>query len=152
MTLLFDTSPDEPTRKRKGKKAAAAVVAEPAAKPASWTLPVIPTVTLGRIDGHYQCHRCDAQAHDILIEDRKEWLVGCAFCGLMSWEKAVAGHLKPKSKEFVFSDGRYAGKTLSEAAADPRGLDYLRWAAENHKRPTVRDVCRTHLDGMNAAV
>lgn len=152
MTLLFNTAPDEPTKKRKGRKAAAVVVAEPPAEPAAWSLPVVPTALLGRIDDHYECRRCEAKAHDILAEDGKEWWVACAFCGLMSWERAVAGHLKPKGKEFVFSDGRYAGKTLSETAADPRGLDYLRWAAENHKRPTVREVCRTHLDGMNAAV
>jgi len=152
MTLLFDTSPDEPTKKRKGRRAAAAEVPEPTATTAAWSLPVVPTVLLGKIDDHYECSRCAAKAHDILAEDGKEWWVACAFCGLMSWERAVAGHLKPKAKEFVFSDGRYAGKTLSEAAADPRGLEYLRWAAENHKRPTVRDVCRTHLDGMNAAV
>jgi hypothetical protein len=152
MTLLFDTSPDEPTRTRKSRRPAAVAVAPEPVDPAGWTLPVVPTALLGRIDDHYECRRCEAKAHDILAEDGREWWVACAFCGLMSWEKAVAGHLKPKAKEFVFSDGRFAGKTLSEAAAEPRGLEYIRWAAENHKRPTVRQVCRNHLDGSGAAV
>ena len=37
------------------------------------------------------------------------------------------------------------GKTIEEAAATPRGMDYIAWAANEHKRPTVRESCAKYL-------
>lgn len=147
MSLLFEITPEEPSKRRKARRPepAAQALPEPAAATVS-----LPTEILGKIDDHYECHRCGGRCHDILLEDAKDWFVACAFCGLMSWEKAVKGHLKPKAKEFVFADGRFAGRTVAEAAAEPNGMEYLRWAAGSHKRPTVREVCKNHLDSLTA--
>jgi hypothetical protein len=147
MSLLFQITPEEPSKRRKTRRPEPT---PPAAAPQAATVASLPAEILGKIDDHYDCHRCGGRCHDILLEDAKDWLVGCAFCGLMSWEKAVRGHLKPKAQEFVFSDGRYAGMTVPAAAAAPNGMEYLRWAAEHHKRPTVREVCRSHLDALQS--
>ena len=63
-----------------------------------------------------------------------------------SWKTtAIEGYLKPREVGFVFRDGRFAGKTIEEAAADPRGKDYIAWAAAEHKRPMVREACQKFL-------
>lgn len=149
MSLLFDITPDEPKKQRKAK---AAPAPEPVLQePAVTAVPAfVVSASIGVIDGHFECHRCGGQAHDILLESGKEWWVECCYCGLFSWERAVKGHLKPSAGDFVFADGRYAGKTVAQAAAEPNGIDYLTWAATNHKRPSVREVCRGHLDSLKA--
>jgi hypothetical protein len=152
MSLLFDVSPDEPVRKRstRSKSRAAPTGSEEPSLKTPYLYREI-TGRLGTIDDDtYACPhpRCGAGAHDILLEDGKEWLIACAFCGSTQRVTAIAGHLKPKPEEFRFRDGLFAGMTPAEAAREPRGPDYLSWAAENHPRPAVRDAVKNHLDGL----
>jgi hypothetical protein len=100
------------------------------------------------IDHTYDCAdaACGTQCHDILHEDGGEWYLSCSFCGTSQWVKAIKGHLKPRDQEFVLRDGRFAGLTLPEVERQPRGLDYLKWAAESHPRPMVKTECQRHLD------
>jgi hypothetical protein len=152
MTLLFDISPDEPAKKKSPRSQSRGSLPEP--KEESLKTPFLYREIAGRLgtidDDTYACNHpaCYAGAHDILLEDGKEWLIACAFCGSMQWVKAIADHLKPKPEEFRFRDGLFAGMTPAEAASEPRGLDYLSWAAENHPRPAVRDAVKKHLDGI----
>lgn len=108
---------------------------------------------LGKIDDVYACidSRCDSTCMDIIDEDGLRWLVECAFCGTGQRVPAIRGHLKPQPTEFRFADGRFEGLTPAEAAQQPNGMIYLRWAAEHHKRPAVRDACKRHIDAQAAA-
>lgn len=103
---------------------------------------------IGTIDHTYQCSRlgCEAQCSDILEEDGREWLIACAFCSATQWVPVIKGHIQPKPKEFRFSGGRCGGMTLAEAAAEPHGLEYIAWAAENAPHAEVRAECRKHID------
>jgi hypothetical protein len=153
MSLLFDVSPDEPTRKRGSQKRASTPQAAPEKEPEKkpfyiGELPTRAILPIGMIDHTYDCAdaACRTQCHDILHEDGGEWYLSCVFCGTGQWVKAIKGHLKPRDQEFVLRDGRFAGLTLPEVERQPRGLDYLKWAAESHPRPTVREACKKHLD------
>lgn len=108
---------------------------------------------LDRIDGHFTCidSRCGADAHDIVEEDGLQWKIECAFCGTGQRVRGIRGHIQQKTQEFRFADGRFEGLTVAEAAAEPRGLEYVQWAAANHKRPAVRDACKTHIDAQPVA-
>lgn len=108
---------------------------------------------LGKIDDTHTCldERCESTCMDIVGEDGLNWKVECAFCGTGQTVRAIRGHLKPRTEEFRFSDGRFEGRTPAEAAAEPNGMIYLNWAARSHKRPAVREVCRTFLDSHPAA-
>ena len=149
--MLFDTSPtedeDSKTRKKSRKKAAVAVDAPEPAGADDHLASILsrPAVILGRLDNHVACHRCLASCHDIVEDDGREWLIECAFCGLKEWSPAIEGYLKPREVGFVFRDGRFAGKTIEEAADDPRGKEYIAWAAAEHKRPMVREACQKFL-------
>jgi len=115
-------------------------------KPAIFKGDLRPTPRIGTIDHTYTCSACEAQAHDILHEARGVWHLECAFCGATQRAHAIAGHIKPKAVEFVFRGGRCEGMTLAEAAATPRGADYLAWCRDSHDRQEVRDVCKKYLD------
>ena len=110
----------------------------------------LPLPILGTIDHTYQCTRpsCGAECNDILEEVGKEWLIMCAFCGLMQWVPVIRGFLKPKPVEFRFRDGRFEGLTLAQAAAEPKGSEYLSWAVKSHPRQDVRDEVKTYLDAF----
>jgi hypothetical protein len=165
MSTLFDVSPDEPTRNRRPKKPKAepaAVVA--AASPSTATVVPAAAPALGRLDEGVECidQNCQGTAHDIIEEGQHDlsglgamepaWLVECCFCGCARWTRPIKGHLKPVEKAFLFRDGRFAGMTPAQAALQPRGLDYLRWAAQSHPRPTVREACGKHLDRMSGGL
>jgi hypothetical protein len=158
MSLLFDISPDEPIRKRGSQKRTGAPQAVPEKEPEEkplfiGELPTRAILPIGTIDHTYDCAdaACGTQCHDILHEDGGEWYVSCAFCHTGQWVKAIKGHLKPQDRTFVLRDGRFAGLTLPEVEKQPRGLDYLKWAAESHPRPTVKAECRRHLDKTSSA-
>jgi hypothetical protein len=153
MTLLFDVSPDEPTRKRGSAKKSNAQTPAPkqeSEKTLSYIgqLPARAILPIGMIDHTYDCAdaACGTQCHDIIHEDHGEWYLSCVFCGTGQWVKAIKGHLKPRDQEFVLRDGRFAGLTLDEVEKQPRGLDYLKWAAESHPRQMVKEACKKHLD------
>ena len=149
MTLLFDKSPEEPTRLAKRPRPAAVADAGATAVEvqAPRPLPQRAILPIGTIDHTYACpdERCQAECNDILHEDGRHWLIQCAFCGLARWVPVIKGHLKPREEGFVLRDGRFAGLTLPEVEQRPRGLDYLRWAAESHPRPMVREAAKKHL-------
>lgn len=151
MSLLFDVSPDEPTRKKGGQRGAAHPIqtVETEKQPSFLVeLPQKAILPIGMIDHTYDCAdgRCNTQCHDILFEDRGEWYLSCVFCGTGQWVKAIKGHLKPREGVFVLRDGRFAGLTLAEVERQPRGMDYLKWAAESHPRDAVKEECKKHLD------
>jgi hypothetical protein len=153
MTLLFDVSPDEPTRKRGSHKKPNALQPAPEKQPEKspiyiGELPARAILPIGMIDHTFDCAdaACGTQCHDILHEDGGEWYLSCAFCHTGQWVKAIKGHLKARDQEFVLRDGRFAGLTLPEVERQPRGLDYLKWAAESHPRSAVKEACKKHLD------
>lgn len=153
MTLLFDVSPDEPTRKRGSAKKSNAQLPEQKPEPEKTPsfvgeLPTRAILPIGTIDHTYDCAdaACNTQCHDILHDEHGEWYLSCVFCGTGQWVKAIKGHLQPRDQEFVLRDGRFAGLTLAEVERQPRGLDYLKWAAESHPRPIVKEACKKHLD------
>ena len=155
MKYLFDV---EPTVKKKPKRPAAVpeVVDEHDAVALKYAPPSPRAdVAIGTIDDDtYRCSHpaCGAGAQDILQEHGKEWLIACAFCGTMQWVKVIAGHLTPRTEEFRFRDGRFAGMTPAEASREPRGPDYLSWAAESHPRPAVREAVKSYLDALRASL
>lgn len=151
--MLFDTSPEEPQKKPRRAK----VAPPPAETPAPQNGPSYRgqsrAVTLGRIDGVYECpdESCGADAFDIVDEARGQWVVQCCFCGTSMRGAVIQGYLKPRGDGFVFNDGRFAGMTIEEAWDEPRGRDYVTWAAASHIRQAVRDACKKHLDSLSAA-
>jgi len=156
MTLLFDISPEEPTRKRatlKGRTASADKTESKKAPSFIGQTAQRPIKALGRLDHVHECGDtlCRGSAHDIIHEDRGEWLIQCCFCHTAQWVPVIPGHLKPKQDEFVFRDGRFAGLSIDEALEQPRGRDYVTWAAANHPRPAVRDACKNHIDASPVA-
>lgn len=148
MSLLFDVSPEEPRRSKKER-----VKAAPAAEASAIAFrpPPAVAVILGRIDHTYQCPSCAAECNDIIEDERGEWRLECVFCGTGQWVKAIKDHLKPRERGFVLHKGRFAGLTLDEVEAQPRGVDYIAWAAAEHPSPAVKDACKRHLDKTTAA-
>lgn len=152
MGLLFDVAPEEPTRRKRNATR-------------MQTAPVEPVVTLikrevsaairplGRLDHTHECvdDRCRGSAHDIIHEDRGEWMIQCCFCHTCQWVPVIAGHLTPRPEAFTFRDGRFAGLTIDEAVEQPHGREYVAWAAQEHKRDAVRKACQTWLDSAVAA-
>jgi hypothetical protein len=153
MSLLFDTSPDEPQRRR-GRKAAPPVAEEPVPqKPLIYIGEAVPA--LGRLDGAVACldQNCLAECHDILDEDRGQWRLECCFCGTGQWVPVVKGHLPPPAEgaDFLLRGGRFDGQTIGEAARSSRGQDYIAWAAKEHPRPAVKKACETYLASIQPA-
>ena len=150
MSLLFDIPQDDAPRKRARKTIKIAPNDAPGDenRPIYKAKPPQPALkALGRLDHTHGCvdERCRGSAHDILHEDGGQWLIQCCFCLTCQWVPVIKGHLEPKSTEFQFRDGRFAGLTIDEAVALPRGLDYVLWAAREHKRPAVKTACETWL-------
>lgn len=104
---------------------------------------------IGTIDDRFECldTTCQATAHDIVDEARGEWRIECAFCGTGQRVRAVKGHLTADAA-FRFRDGRCAGLTVAQAMLEPRGPEYVQWAAESHPREAVRLACKSHLDAL----
>ena len=144
--LLFDTSPEPKKTKR------VAAPQSPAAEPYR-PIYISPPERLGTYDDA-PCadSNCHGSASDILDELRGQWLLECCFCGTKQWVPAIKGHLEPRQEEFRFRDGRFAGLTIAEASREPRGPDYLKWAAESHPRPMVREAVKTWIASHPAGV
>lgn len=151
MTLLFDVSPtDDPERKKSKSRRRADGASEKVESPKKrlFTRESPSSAILGRINDTFDCGdgACNSQCHDILVEDRGEWRIACAFCGTAQWVDAIPGHLKPREQEFVLHEGRFAGMTFAEIERHPRGSDYITWAAASHPKQIVRDAAKKHLD------
>jgi len=163
MSTLFDVGAEESPKKKKRAKRpeepAVAVQAERTVAPPGVAGDVAPI--LGRIDDVACADEiCGAEAHDFIergwaeIDDsgRKKpaWRIECCFCGTGQWvaarEEQTEKEDKKPSGEFVFAAGRYPGMTVAEAAAQPGAIEYLKWAAANHKELEVRQAVRTWLD------
>lgn len=154
MSLLFDIPPDEP-KKAKKKPARPGPALEPAPAPAPREVPHIAMpATLGRLDGTVACldQTCQGLSHDIVADDRGQWLVECCLCGTGQWLPAIPGVIEPPKGKFVFHAGRFAGLTIDQAAAQPRGLEYLEWAAREHPKQAVRKACETWLADSRGAL
>lgn len=151
MDTLFNISPDEPVRGKKSRARVARLEETPPEAIEPVLKRSIPAATiLGVIDDHFDCGdgACGARCHDIIEEEQGEWRIECAFCGTGQWVKAIKGHLKPKPQEFVLRDGRFAGLTFAQVAVQPRGADYIQWAAADHPRQIVREAAKKHLDTL----
>lgn len=157
MSTLFDISPDEPVR-RSSARARKKDVPPPAENQEVKKAPFIyrqsPVKVLGRLDHTHECadSLCRGSAHDIIHEDRNEWMIQCCFCHTCQWVPVIKGHLQPKPEAFTFRDGRFAGLSIDEAAEQPHGLEYVAWAAGEHKREAVRKACQTWLDARKVAL
>ena len=151
MSTLFDIQPEEPTKKARARANGGTPPApkqEPQKTPSFiGELPPRAIKALGKLDHTRECadSLCRGSAHDIIHEEGGEWLIQCCFCNTAQWVPVIHGHLEPQEAEFVFRDGRFAGLTIDEAVALPRGLDYVIWAAKEHKRPAVKTACETWL-------
>lgn len=156
MSLLFDTSPQEPTKKRgrKAKTESAGAQSEAHDTP-PLALPAEANPPLGRLDGTVACldQNCRAECHDILDEDRGQWRLECCFCGTGQWVPVVKGHLAPPAEgaDFMLRGGRFDGQTLGVVSRSSRGMAYLTWAAKEHPRPAVKKACETYLASIQAA-
>lgn len=152
MSLLFELPPEDRPKKRL-PRARVAAVPEIQLKPGPIKTVERPALPIGSIDHTFECGdgACGATFHDILQEDGRHWYISCGFCGTSQWVTGIDGHLKPLKEEFIFSDGLFAGHTISEAAKQKHGIEYLSWAAESHKRPAVREACKTYLDHVGTA-
>lgn len=154
--MLFDIH-DDPVDGKKSKKARRpAGEGSPAAAadlPAFRPQVLVATRPLGQIDDVFECadEACGAGAHEIIDEYAGMWSISCLFCGTGQTVKAIRGYLKPRTAEFVFQAGDYAGMPISAVAADPRGKAYIEWAAEEHKSQPVKDACKTFLDAQKPA-
>ena len=152
MRLLFETSPEEPQKKKPRRKKKSA---EP--RPEVLGVPLPPSsaeapAPLGRLDDGVACldQNCQAQCHDILDEDRGQWRLECCFCGTVQWSPVIKGHLPPPAEgaDFLLRGGRFDGQTLGEVARSRRGQDYITWAAKEHPRPAVKKACETYLASL----
>lgn len=153
MSTLFDISPDEPTKGRKKNTALAAVAEAVKSNSASPYMGKVALEALGKYDDATCADsNCHGSASDILDELRGQWLLECCFCGTKQWVPAIKGHLEPRQEEFRFRDGLFAGLTIAEASREPRGPDYLKWAAESHPRPMVREAVKTWIASHPAGV
>ena len=151
MSLLFDTSPEEPQKRRARKAVPPKRAKEPAPQqPLIYLGESVPP--LGRLDDGVACldQNCQAQCHDILDEDRGQWRLECCFCGTVQWSPVIKGHLPPPAEgaDFVLRGGRFDGQTLGEVARSRRGMDYITWAAKEHTRPAVKKACETYLASL----
>lgn len=144
---LFDSRPDEPSRGGRKRQASSQKSPSPPPAPAApRQSPAI--VAVGKIDHTYACadSSCGAECHDILLDDGRQWLIQCCFCHTAQWVAAIKGHISPADGGvFRFPDGRFAGKTCEEAAADPVGVDYMTRIAETHRCESVREAVRRFL-------
>lgn len=156
MKMLFDIYPEEPQRSRPRRAQKVDGPKKPKAeepkKPLLYREKALRPI--GKLDGIHECldQNCQAQAHDILHEDRGEWLIQCCFCHTAQWVPVIAGHLSPRQEGFVFRDGRFAGMPIDEAATHPRGVDYIQWAAKEHDRPAVRAACEIWLANRKSSL
>ena len=152
--MLFDTH-DDPVDDKKRKRSPARPVVEEAAAAVEpfWARPAVQPVSLGQIEDVFTCadESCGSGLHEIIDERAGAWSLLCMFCGTGQSVKAIRGYLKPKEDEFVFQTGDYAGLPISSVAADPRGLAYIEWAAEEHKSQPVKDACKKYLDAVRPA-
>lgn len=147
MSLLFDVSESG------GKKSARARAKEappptPEQKPKKTAYLYRESgESAGSTDDTHICDRCGSSPHDIIRHEDSESLIGCVYCSLMTWVPRIRQpHAGPE--QFRFRDGLFAGKTPAEAALEPRGQEYLTWAASSHPRPSVRQAVKTYLDSM----
>lgn len=88
-----------------------------------------------KMDDRTNCDRCRSRCHDFVRERNGEALLQCCFCGETKWifgqppapASGQSGGLRLKY-------GRYAGKTIAEIAAEPRGVEYLRLLAKDSSK------------------
>lgn len=161
--LLFETSPEEPEKKKTKRPQAesAAVVAED--RPAEASFDVGPIEYMGRCDDEYVCadESCGCGAHDVVDGAPGRWRIQCFACGTIQTVASVLCLVeKPatevarsgasQSGDFVFKGGIFDGLSIQEAWARPRGPDYVTWASAEHPRPAVREACKKWLADSGA--
>lgn len=158
--LLFETSPEEPEKKRPKRHAPhgdQVVADEPdvttAAPAASFC--VGPIEYRGRCDNEYECidESCGCGAHDVVDGGPGRWRIQCFACGTI---QTVASLPTPPAKppaaaavggpgQQVFGTGIFAGLTIAEAWGRPRGPDYIAYAATEFPNQNVREACKAWL-------
>ena len=142
---LFPVAPqDDQVRKKTASKRPVQVVVEVEPQPPARETRAIRAI--GRIEDTFLCEGCQAMSHDILHEDRRQWLIQCNFCLRAEWVEAIAGHIKQKPKSFQLREGVYKGLTLDEVSEESGGMEYLRFAASRHPNLSVKKACQAWLD------
>lgn len=93
-----------------------------------------------KADGVLTCYNCDGQAHDAIDEWKGKALLECCYCNVRVWTSAFQ-FPKKKNTGIRLQHGRHAGKTYDEVAAEPNGIQYLRWLASTNEklRPSINE-------------
>lgn len=90
---------------------------------------------------------CASTCHDIVDVRRGKAKIECFVCGTGQWVDAPSSAASDKGEFRLPPGGRFAGLTISEAAAEPAGLEYIRWRADK-KNCTA---CKTWLAKIDAS-
>lgn len=157
MSLLFDISPSEGGKRRPSKRAKSEAPPEAVFRHEPVAYKSAQPRIIRKVDGAFDCAdgACGTQCHDVVAEEPGFWYLICAFCGTGQWVEAIPEDVKPEEMPadgvFRFGEGRFPGMTLDEVFGVKDGPEYLAWAAQHHKRPAVRDACKTYLDRLGAA-
>lgn len=157
MTLLFDVHDSDGGGKKKSRKRPKAEVAvEVAVSHVPRSYGSASPRILGKIDHTYDCAdaACGTQCHDLMLEEKGEWYLVCAFCGTGQWVPAleIEPEAVPAADEGVFrlpDGGRFSGLTLADVERLEDGAAYIAWAAKSHKQEDVKEACRIHLDQLS---
>lgn len=109
------------------------------------------------------CYRCEAAAWEHVGDftphrGKKQDVIECAFCGVRLRVDAAAMPVAAKrqadtSDNFRFQFGRFAGKTLAEADAEPNGRRYLEVMRDSNEklRPRIEEYLKKNaLDRQDA--
>lgn len=148
-SLLFDTSPEEPERKKTTRRKTEAPVVERASEPYSPRL--VSIKALATVDEGYPCldETCRAECHDVIDECDGQWYLECFVCGTRQWIpqlRNLAAEESPEEERFVFSGGPFDGMEVDEVATMPRGIEYIEKCAETHKKAATKKACKSWLD------
>lgn len=146
--LLFDISPEEPEKTKKKQKRAAKTPPpehDPGPMPPAATDGGPIPANVGVVAPGPVCERCGATSYwDVLRDTGKIKELGCGFCCHHQVVKS-ADYAVLHSGEFVFLSGRYPGMTVAQVLKQAGGIDYIRWASENHKDIATRTACKEAL-------
>jgi hypothetical protein len=97
-----------------------------------------------RLDDKHPCldRTCTSTCHDIVDTRRGKAKIECFVCGTGQWV-ALPESAAPGDSAFRMPPGaRFSGLTLDDVAAEPTGLDYIRWRAKAKNCA----ACQSYLD------
>lgn len=97
-----------------------------------------------KLDDKHPCldRTCTSTCHDIVDTRRGKAKIECFVCGTGQWVDAPAPVASGAGDFRMPVGGRFAGLTLPDVAAEPTGLDYIRWRAKTKNCFS----CQSYLD------